>query len=94
MNKMPDNMMMAFAGMPFQAAALAQVHMQSVSVSFDIVRKAQDLSLDLARRYSDLLPAGYLQNGENLLKLYLQGARTMMDLYENILEDQLGRLHR
>ena len=90
---MPDSVMTLFPHVlgSFEAmkmslkAALAfnQVQMQTVAASVDMFKSMQDLTLSPARQNSHLLPAGYLQNGDKLLKLYQEGAASLLDLFKD-----------
>ena len=96
---MPDSVMTLFPHvlrsfdamkMSLQAAmALNQVQIQTVAASVDKFKSMQDLALNLARQTSSFLPAGYLQNGDKLLKLYQEVAATLLDVFkENLLTHQ------
>ncbi len=54
----------------------------------------QNLALSLTRQNSHLLPAGYLQNGDKLLKLYQEGAASLLDLFKENLLTQLNHFHQ
>jgi len=73
--------------MPLQASlAFNQLQMQTLAAGVDMIKNTQDLTLRMARQYSHLLPAGYLQNGHKLLKLYQEGTASLLDLgIENLL---------
>ena len=101
---MPDSVMTLFPNvlrsfeamkMSLQAAlAFNQVQMQTVAASVDNIKRMQELTLGLTRQNLNLLPTGYLQNGDKLLKLYQDGAATLLDLFkENVLTQQ-NRFHQ
>ena len=78
--------------MPLQASlAINQVQMRSLALGVDMYKNTQELTLSWARRYSQLLPAGYLRNSDKLLKLCQQGAASLLDLCK---ENMLGHLSR
>ncbi len=89
---MPDSVMTLFPHvlssfeamkMSLQAAlAFHQIQIQTVAASVDKFKSMQDLTLSLARQNSHLLPTGYLQNGDKLLKLYQEGTATLLDLFK------------
>ena len=101
---MPDSVMTLFPHMlnSFEAmkmslqAALAfnQVQIQTVAASVDNFKSMQNLALSLAHQNSHLLPPGYLQNGDKLLKLYQEGAASLLDLFKDNLSTQLNRFHQ
>jgi len=101
---MPDSVMTLFPNMlnsceamkmPLQASlTFNRVQMQSTAASVDMYKNLQDLTLGLVRQYSQLLPAGYLQNGDKLLKLYQEGAASLLDLCKENLLNQLNRFHQ
>jgi polyhydroxyalkanoate depolymerase len=101
---MPDSLMTLFPNvlqsleamkMPLQASlAINQVLMQSLAVSVDMYKNTQDLTLGLARHYSRLLPAGYLQNGDKLLKLYQEGAATLLGMGKEYVLNHLSRFQQ
>jgi polyhydroxyalkanoate depolymerase len=81
--------------MSLQAAlAFNQVQIQTMAASVDNIKSMQDLALNLARQNSHLLPPGCLQNGERLLKLYQEGAATLLDLFKENLLNQQHRFHQ
>jgi hypothetical protein len=98
---MPDSVMTLFPHvlrsfeamkMSLQAAmAFNQVQIQTVAASVDEFKSMQDLTLNLARQTSSFLPAGYLQNGDKLLKLYQEGAATLLDVFKENLSNQQNR---
>ena len=80
---------------PLQASlAFNQVQLQTISASVNMYQNTQDLALGLVRQYSKLLPTGSLQNGNNLLKLYLEGAASLMDVFKEILLNQLTHFNQ
>jgi len=101
---MPDSVMTLFPHvlgsfeamkMSLQAAlAFNQVQMQTVAASVDMFKSMQDLTLSPARQNSHLLPAGYLQNGDKLLKLYQEGAASLLDLFKDNMLTQLNRFYQ
>jgi polyhydroxyalkanoate depolymerase len=101
---MPDSVMTLFPPvlssfeamkMSLQAAlAINQVQIQTVVASVDNFKNMQNLALGLAGQNSHLLPAGYLQNGDKLLKLYQEGAASLLDLGKENLLTQLNRFHQ
>jgi polyhydroxyalkanoate depolymerase len=101
---MPDSVMTLFPHvlgsfeamkMSLQAAlAFNQVQMQTVAASVDMFKSMQDLTLSPARQNSHLLPAGYLQNGNKLLKLYQEGAASLLDLFKDNMLTQLNRFYQ
>ncbi|MBW2428522.1 MAG: hypothetical protein JRF56_06145 [Deltaproteobacteria bacterium] len=101
---MPESMMTLFpyvlnslevTKIPLQAAlAINQVQRQALTASVDLFKNTQDLILRLARRYSVLLPPGYLQNGEKLLKLSHDGAASLADLFKENLSEHLNNFHQ
>jgi polyhydroxyalkanoate depolymerase len=101
---MPDSVMTLFPHVlsSFEAmktslqAALAfnQVQIQTLAASVDKFKSMQDLVLSLARQTSHLFPTGYLQNGDKLLKLYQEGAATLLDLFKEYLLTQQNRFHQ
>jgi polyhydroxyalkanoate depolymerase len=101
---MPDSVMTWFphvlssleaVKMSLQAAlAFNQVQIQTVAASVDNIKSMQDLALSLVRQTSQLLPTGYPQNGDKLLKLYQEGAATLLDLFKENLFTQQNRFHQ
>ncbi len=92
---MPDSVMTLFPNvlrsfeamkMSLQAAlAFNQVQMQTVAASVDNIKRMQELTLGLTRQNLNLLPTGHLQNGDKLLKLYQEGAASLLDVFkENV----------
>ena len=81
---MPDSVMTLFPNMlnsleamkmPLQASlAFNRLQMQSLSASVEMYKSTQNLTLSLVQQYSHLLPAGYLQNSDKLLRLYQEAA--------------------
>ena len=101
---MPDSVMTLFPQMlnifkamkmPLQAAlAFNQIQKQAVAASVDYIKTVQDIGLSLAQQSSHLLPPGYPQNGNKLLKLYQEGMVTLLDVFkENVLTQQ-NRFHQ
>ncbi len=74
--------------------AFNRLQMQSVAASVDLYQSAQDMTLNMVRQYSHLLPAGYFQNGNKLLKLYQEGAATLLDLGKDNLLNHSSRFHQ
>jgi polyhydroxyalkanoate depolymerase len=101
---MPQSLMTLFPHMlnsleamklPLQAAlAINEVQVQSVAASTDFCKSAHDMALSWARNFSHLLPPGYLQNGDNLLKQYQEGATFLLELIKENWIDQLNRFHQ
>jgi len=101
---MPDSVMTLFPHvlssfeamkMSLQAAlAFNQAQMQTVAASVDNFKSMQELTLSLTRQNSHLLPAGYLQNGDKLLKLYQEGAASLLDLFKENFLTQLNHFHQ
>ncbi len=101
---MPDSLMTLFPfvlnsleamKMPLQASlAFNQAQMQSLAASVDMYKNTQDLTLNWARRYSRLLPTGYLQNGDKLLKLYQEGEASLLDLCKENILNHLSRFQQ
>ena len=101
---MPDSVMTLFPHllrsfeamkMSLQAAlAFNQVQMQTVAASVDNFKSLQELTLSLARQTSHFLPAGYLQNGDKLLKLCQEGAATQLDIFEENVLTQMNRFYQ
>ena len=101
---MPDSLMTLFPNMlnsleamkmPLQASlAFNKLQMQSLSASVEIYKSTQDLTLSLVQQYSHFLPAGYLQNGDKLLKLYQAGAASLLDLSLENLLNPLSQFHQ
>jgi len=101
---MPDSLMTLFPNMlnsleamkiPLQASlTFNRLQMQSLSASVEIYKSTQDLTLSLAQQYSHFLPAGYLQNGDKLLKLYQAGAASLLDLSLENLLNPLSQFHQ
>ena len=81
--------------MPLQASiSFNQIQMQSIAAGVDMYKNTQDLTQSLVRRYSRLLPAGYLQNGGGLLTLYQEGVASLLDLCQENMLNQLSRFHQ
>ena len=81
--------------MPLQASlAFNRLQMQSLSASVEMYKSTQDLSLSLVQQYSHLFPAGFLQNGDKLLKLYQAGAASLLDICKDNFLNHLGRFHQ
>ena len=101
---MPDSMMTLFPNMlnglqamqvPIQASlAINQLQIQSMAAGANIVKSTQDMALSLMSQYSHLLPAGSLQNGNHVLKLYLEGTASLLDIFKEISLNQLNRFQR
>ena len=81
--------------MPLEVSlAFNRLQMQSLSASVDLYQSAQDLTLSLARQFSNLLPAGYYQNGGKLLKLYQEGTASLLDICKDNLLNHSSRFHQ
>ena len=101
---MPESVMTLFPHMltslqamklPLQASlAFNQAQMQLVAQSTNLMKNTQDMTLYWARQFSHLLPPGYLQNGDKLLKLYQSGATSLLDLMQENWINQLNRFER
>jgi polyhydroxyalkanoate depolymerase len=101
---MPESVMTLFPHMltsleamklPLQAVlALNQIQKQSVDASANLFKNTQDMTFDWVRQFSHFLPPGYLQNGDKLINLYQNGARSLLDLFKENWIDQLNRFHR
>ena len=97
---MPDSVMTLFPQvlgglemmkMSLQAAlTFNRVQMQMVAASVDEFKSTQDLTLSLARFNSQLLPSGYLQNGDKLLKLHQEGMASLLEMFKDNLFTQLN----
>jgi len=81
--------------LPLKAAlAFNQAQMQSVAAGFDIVKNTQDLANNLTRRHINLLIPGCQQNGDMQMKLYQEGASSLLNLFKESLLGQLNRFHQ
>ena len=80
---------------PLRASlAINQAQQQSVSAGVDLFKNTQNLIHRWARSYSDLLPAGYLQNGVKLLKLSQEGTTSLLEFFKNNVSDHLEHFHQ
>jgi len=81
--------------LPFQATlALNQLQMQTVAASADLFKNTQDMTLGWARQFSQLLPPGPLQNGDALLKMYQDGANSLLNVFKENWTNQLNRFQQ
>jgi len=81
--------------LPLQATlALNQLQMQTVAASADLFKNTQDMTLGWARQFSQFLPPGPLQNGDALLKMYQDGAKSPLSVFKENWTNQLNRFQR
>ena len=101
---MPDSVMTLFPNvlncceamkMPLQSSlAINRLQVQSTAACVDMCKNLQDLTLGLVRQYSNHWPAGGFQNGDNLLRLYQEGAASLLDLGKENMLNQLNRFYQ
>ena len=81
--------------LPLQTAlAFQNVQAQAVTASADLCKSTCNMTLDWVRQFSHFLPAGLPRNGDKLLKLYQEGAASLLDSIEENWNGQLNRFHR
>lgn len=101
---MPDSVMtlfpnvlmsLEFLKIPLQASlAYNQILMKSLNAGVEMYKSTQALTLGLARLYSRNWSAGYLQNGDKLLKLYEESAASLLDVYKENMFNCLSRFQQ
>ena len=81
--------------LPLQATlAINQAQIQSVTTGFDIFKNTQDLAHNLTRRYTNLLIPGFQKNRDLPMRLYQEGASSLLDLFREIFLGHLNRFHQ